>query len=66
MVGGGDGTRSEEEQPGVQTEQLSENIDKNLVENPDNRAALIAEGEIGEALNAATIELEGDRAMPIE
>ena len=45
---------------------MRENIDKNLVENPDNRVALTTEGEIGAALNAATIEPEGDRAMEIE
>ena len=45
---------------------MGEGVDKNLVENPDNRAALAAEGEIGAALNAATIEPEGDRAMVIE
>ena len=36
------------------------------MENSDNRAALAAEGEIGAALNAPTIEPKGDRAMAIE
>ena len=36
------------------------------MENLDNRAALTVEGEIGAALNAATIEPEGDRAREIE
>ena len=62
----GDGTRYEGEQPGVQTDKLRENIDKNLVENSDNRAALEVEGEIGAALNAATIEPEGDKALETE
>ena len=66
VVGGGDETGSEEEQLGAQAKQLGEGVDKNLVENPDNRVALIAEGEIGAALNAATIEPEGDRAMETE
>ena len=45
---------------------MGEGVDKNLVENPDNKAALTTEGEIGAALNAVTIEPEGDRAMEME
>ena len=45
---------------------MGEGVDKNLIENPDNSAALTAEGEIGAALNAATIEPEGDRAKAIK
>ena len=55
---GGDETSSEEEQLGAQAKQLGEGVDKNLVENPDNRVALIAEGEIGAALNAAQMNLK--------
>ena len=66
IVGGRDETASEGEKPGAQLEQLGEDVDKNLVENPDNKAALTAEGEIRAALNAVTIEPEGDRAREIE
>ena len=66
IVGGRDETASEEEKPGAQAGQLGEGVAKNLMENPDNKAALTTEGEIGAALNAATIEPEGDRAMAIE
>ena len=45
---------------------MREDVDKNLVEYPNNRIALTAEGEIGAALNAATIEPEGDRAIAME
>jgi len=65
-LGGGDETGSEEYQLGAQTEQLRDDVDKNPVEDPNNRVALTAEGEIGAALNAATIEPEGDRAIEME
>ena len=64
-MGGVDETRSED-QPGAQTEQLREDVHKNLVEDPNNRVTLTTEGEIGVALNAATIEPEGDRAIAME
>ena len=62
---GGDETGSED-QPGAQTEQLREDVHKKPVEDPNNRVTLIAEGEIGAALNAATIEPKGDRAIAME
>ena len=41
---------------------MGEGVDKNLMENTDNRAAQTPEGEIGAASNAATIEPEAGRA----
>ena len=63
---GGDETGSKEEQPGAQIEQLREGVDKNLVENLDNREALLVEGETGAALNAMTVEPKDDRAGEIK
>ena len=65
IVGGGDETRLED-QPGAQAEQLREDVHKNPVEEPNNRVALIAKGEIGTTLDVATIEPEYDRAMAME
>ena len=45
---------------------MGEGIDNNLGKNTDNKAALTSEGEIGAALNAATIEPEDGRAKAIE
>ena len=45
---------------------MEEDVHKNLVENLDNRVALPAEGETGAALNAATVEPEGDRAREVK
>ena len=63
---GGDETRSKEDQPGAQTDQLREDVDKNPMEDPNNRVAPAAEGEIGVALNATTFEPKGDRAIEME
>ena len=41
-------------------------VHKNPVKELNNRVALTAEGEIGAALDAATIEPEDDRAKAIE
>ena len=65
IVGGGDETGSED-QPGAQAEQLREDVHKNPVEELNNRVALTVEGEIGAAIDAATIEPEDDRAMTTE
>ena len=45
---------------------MGEGIDNNIGKNTDNRLALPSEGEIGAALNAATIEPEDGRAKAIE
>ena len=45
---------------------MREDVDKNPMEDPNNRIALTAKGEIRAALNAATIEPEGDRAITME
>ena len=45
---------------------MGEGVDKNLMENTDNRAAQTPEGEIGATSNAATIEPEGGRARASE
>ena len=45
---------------------MEEGVDKNIGKNTDNRVALPSEGEIGAALNAATIEPEDGRAKAIE
>ena len=63
--GGGDETGSED-QPGAQAEHLREDVHKNPMEELNNRLALTAEGEIGTALDVATIEPEDDRAMVME
>ena len=66
IVGGGDDIIPEKAQQGTQAEPLRESVDKNLERHADNRVALSSEGEIGAALNAATIEPEDDRAKAIE
>ena len=45
---------------------MGESVDKNLERHADSRVALPSEGEIGAALNAATIEPEDGRAKAIE
>ena len=65
VVGGGDETGSED-QRGEQAKQLGEDVHENLVEKLNSRAALTVEGETGVGLDAATVELEDDRAMEIE
>ena len=62
---GGDETGSDD-QPRVQVEQLREDVHKNPMEELNNRVALTAEGEIGAALDAMTVEPEDERAMEIE
>ena len=63
---GGDDIVPEQAQQGTQAEPLEEGFDKNIGKNIDNRVALPSEGEIGAALNAATIEPEDGRAKEIE
>ena len=41
-------------------------VHENPIEEPNNKVTLIAEGEIGAALNAVTIEPKVDRAMAME
>ena len=62
---GGDETGLED-QPGAQAEQLREVVHKNPMEEPNNRVAPTAEGEIGTSLDAAKIEPEDDKSMEIE
>ena len=63
---GGDDIVPEQAQQGTQAEPLRESVNKNLERHADNRVALSSEGEIGAALNVATIEPEDDRAKAIE
>ena len=45
---------------------MREDVHENPVEKLNTRAAVIVEGETGEALDAATVETEDGRAMIIE
>ena len=64
-MGGGDETGSED-QPREQAKQFGEDVHENLMEKLNSRATLTEEGEIGVALDAATVEPEDDKAMAIE
>ena len=64
-MGGGNETGSKD-QLGDQAEQLGENVKENPIERINNRAALTAEAETREALDAVIDEAKDVRAMIIE